>query len=150
MAQQEVTIGAVCSQSLSIVVESVDLAIRLRDPTDALAIPIVTIGILVEVVPQMDDIIDRVFARRIAVSVEEAEGEIAARIDGKADLGDEISRSRRCLGPPDRTCDLGGAADAELVVVLSVWAQTGSFDLDTILARSSRHQLQGGIKTLTV
>ena len=78
MAQQKILIGAVRSQSLSVVVESVDLAIWKRDATDALPVPIFTIRIFVDVVSQMYDVVHRILPRRIAVSVEETEGEVAA------------------------------------------------------------------------
>lgn len=107
VAQQKVGVGAVCSQSLSVVVQGVDLPIRLGHPTNALPIPVFAVGVLVDVVSQMDDIVDRVFARSVTVSIEEAEREIAARIDCEANLGDQVVGRRRCFGPANRTGDVG-------------------------------------------
>lgn len=78
MAQQQVKIGAVCGQPLSVVVQGIDLTIRLWDPTDSFSVPIIAIGVLVDVVTEKDNIVNRILTRDVAIGVEEAEGEVAA------------------------------------------------------------------------
>lgn len=71
----------------------------------------------------MENVVDRVLADRVTVGIKETEWEIAARVDCKADLGHKIIGSRRGLSPANWTCYVGGTANTELVIVLSIRAQ---------------------------
>lgn len=123
MAQQKILIRPIRSEPLSVVIECVDLTVREGDATEALSVTIFTVGIFIDVVSKVDDIVNRVLAGWIAVGVEETEGEIAARVDGKGNLGDEVVGSGGGFRSAQRAFDFGGAADAELIVILGVRRQ---------------------------
>jgi hypothetical protein len=64
--------------------------------------------------------------------------EVAARVDGKSDLGSVIVNSRGRLGTAKDT-GLVGAADVELVVVLGEGGQVVGLDLEmSVLVRRSK------------
>lgn len=111
--KQQILIGAVCGNSLAIILQCVDDRLWLWDAIDAISISIVAIAsIFVDVISQVHNEIYTVFPRRVSVSVKEAEGEICAGVDCQADLGDVVMLSRRCLCPSERTC-LVTVADVE-------------------------------------
>ena len=72
MAGQEVEIRAVGRQSLAVIIQRVNLAVRQRHPTNTLSPAVSTILIFVYIVAEMNDIVDGVFADRISVCIEEA------------------------------------------------------------------------------
>ena len=76
----------------------------------------------------MYHVVDGIFAYRIAKGIEEAKGEIIARIDSDANLSGSVCSSRRGFSAAHWTGDIG-RADLELVVVLREWRQSGRFDL---------------------
>lgn len=69
----------------------------------------------------MNNIVNRIFACWVAVGVEETEGKVAAGKDGERNLGDGIVRSRCGFGSSQRACNIVGATNAELVIVLGIW-----------------------------
>ena len=60
MTGQEIQISTVGRQSLAVVVKGVDFAIRLWDTSKAVAPSVVSIGVLVDVVTKMNDIVNGV------------------------------------------------------------------------------------------
>lgn len=88
MAQQEVQVGPICGMTLAVVVQSIDLAIWKRNSSDAVAPAIIPVGVLVQIVSQMEDVVHRIFSHRMSVCVEVGKRVIAARIDGEANFGD--------------------------------------------------------------
>lgn len=65
----------------------------------------------------MDDIVDRVLARRIAKGVEEAKIVVGARVDGQIHARCVIVGVWSRLGPTDRT-RVRRIANSELIVIL--------------------------------
>ena len=86
----------------------------------------------------MEYIIYRVFSGWVAKGIEEAEREVTAGIDGKANLGNEVVSGRRRLCATNRTRDVG-IADAELVIVSCVRAKILGFDLFWSAMKSQPH-----------
>ena len=116
--------------TFAVIIEVKDGSIGKGNPPNGLTKPIVAILILINIVPQMKHIVDRVFAYRVSVSVEKAKGEITTGVNGKANVCDGIICCRRRLGAAnDRS--LVGAANAELIVILGEWAQVVCLNLGT-------------------
>lgn len=102
-------------------------------------------SVLVDVVSQVQDIVDGVFAGRVAECVEEAERcvvlvrvrlgsfyeltEVTARVDSQSNLGSVVVDIWRRLGASN-DASLVAITDVELVVVLSVGSQVACFHLD--------------------
>ena len=107
MTEEKVEVCSVGGEALSIVVEGEDCPVWQRDPPDALTPTVVAVLILVDIVAQVYHVVHRIFAHRIAKGIEEAKGEIAARIDGKANLSAIVCSSRRGLSATHRTADIG-------------------------------------------
>jgi hypothetical protein len=157
MRGEKIEISAVGGETLTVVVQSGDDSLGLGNTTNAPSITVVTVAsVLVNVVAQVNDVVDRVLSHRISVGVEEAEccdlvslcsprqrqmeqgTEVAARVDGKSDLGSVIVNSRGRLGTAKDT-GLVGAADVELVVVLGEGGQVVGLDLEmSVLVRRSK------------
>jgi hypothetical protein len=71
---EKIEIGAVGSETLAVVVEGGDDAFGLGDAVDAVAVAVVTVaGVLVDVVTEVNDVVDRVLSYGVSVGVEEAE-----------------------------------------------------------------------------
>ena len=70
VASYEVQVGTVCSEPPTVVVESVDLMVGLRDTTDAVAPTVISVLVLVDVVAKMNNIIHGVLSNS---SAEEAQ-----------------------------------------------------------------------------
>ena len=77
-------------------------------------------------------VVDRVLVGDVAVGVEEAEGKVAARVDGQAQGGDLVVGGGRRLGAAGRA-RLAGPADGELVVVVCERFEVLSLDLDRVI-----------------
>lgn len=60
MTGQQVQISAVSGNALPVVVETENLLVREGNPADSLAISVLAIGIFVNIVSQMYDIVDRI------------------------------------------------------------------------------------------
>ena len=90
--------------------------------------PVLSVFVLVDVIPKMDDIVDRVFARRVPVCIEKSEGKIATGVNGKADLRDQIILLGGGFGTAHGARDVG-IADTKLVIILGVWLEVCSFYL---------------------
>lgn len=73
MAEQQVQIGAVSGIPLAVIVEREDVSVRQRHAANALAPAIFAVLVLVDVVAQVNDVVDRVLAGRVSVCIEEAE-----------------------------------------------------------------------------
>lgn len=56
MAENEILIGSVGGMSLAIIVESIDLAVWLGNAVDRIAVAILALGVLVDVVTQVDNV----------------------------------------------------------------------------------------------
>lgn len=128
MTEEEVEVCSVGGEAFSIVVEGEDWPVWQRDPPDALTPTVVAVLILVDIVAQVYHVVNGIFAYRVAKGIEEAKGEIAARIDSNANLSSIVCHSRRGFGTAHRTGDIG-RADLELVVILREWGKSGRFDL---------------------
>ena len=77
-------------------------------------------------------------ARRISyIGIEETERIVTARVNGEADLGELILRSRCGLGATKWTLEVG-VADIELIVVGCIGFQLAGFDLCKILRSETR------------
>jgi len=76
----------------------------------------------------MEYVVHRVLASWIAKGIEEAKGEIAARVDCKSDLSNKVVGRRRGLCSANGARDVG-IAHAELVVVILIWTKVLGFDL---------------------
>jgi hypothetical protein len=143
---EKIEIGTVGSETLAVVVEGGDDTFGLGDAVDTVAVAVVTVaGVLVNVVTEVDDVVDRVLSYRVSVGVEEAEcclvlvtirgsdrgwhTEVAARVDSKSNLGSVVIGVRCSLGAAKRT-GLVGTADIELVVVASESSEIFGLDLD--------------------
>ena len=74
VARDQVQVSPVRRQALAVVVEGVDLIEGKRDTAIRVTPSIITVGILVDVVSEVDYIVYRVFPDGIPVGVEEAEG----------------------------------------------------------------------------
>jgi hypothetical protein len=71
---QKIEIGTVGSEAFAVVVEGGDDAFGFGDAVDAVAVAVVTIAcVFVDVVAEVDYVVDRVFANRVSVGIEEAE-----------------------------------------------------------------------------
>lgn len=92
--------------TLAVVVQSVNLAIWKRNSTDAVAPAIIPIGVLVQIVSQMKDIVNRIFPRRMSVCVEIAKRVIAARIDRETNFTDQIMSLRRRFRATNRAFEV--------------------------------------------
>lgn len=118
--------------SLAIVVESINLPIWQRYPSDTLTPAVIAILVLVDVISQMNHVVYRLFADRVAVCVEETKGEITARVDCKVDSLNVVGGRRGRLGSADRR-RLVGVADGELIPVLGEWFELCRLDLDRVV-----------------
>ena len=78
MAEKQIKISSVCRQSLTIIVESINLAIRQWNTSDTVAPTIITVRIFVDVVAQVDHVVDGIFACSVSVGIKEAKGVITA------------------------------------------------------------------------
>ena len=78
MAQQKVKVCSVTGVSRAVVVKGENRAIWQGDSANAPPVAVVIALVLVYVVTNMQDIVDRVFSGRIAKCVEIAEREVAA------------------------------------------------------------------------
>ena len=147
VGSEEIEVGAVGSEALAVIVEGGDDTFGLGDAIDAVAVAIVTVaGVLVDVVAEVDDVVDRVLSHGVSVGVEEAEcchvlvvfgywdrvwhTEIAARVDSKSNLGSVVIGVRSSLGAAKGT-GLVGTADVELIVVAGERSQVLGLDLET-------------------
>ena len=117
MAQQEIQVRSICGMAFAIIVQGVDLAVWKWNSTQTVAPAVVPIGILVQVVPKMQHVVDRVFSCRIPVCIEKPKRVVAARVDRKADFRHQIIGIRRRLRAANGTFEVG-IADGELIVVL--------------------------------
>jgi len=81
----------------------------------------------------VDNIVNTVLACDIAVGVEKAGGEVGARVHGDGHRSKCVVAPRRSLGTAERAFDGVASADAELVVVLREWGETGRFDFDRVV-----------------
>lgn len=101
MTEQKIEIRPVRCNPLPVVVERVDGLIWQRDSANRLTPAVIAVLILVYVIPKVEHVVDRVLPCWVAKRVEEAEREVGAAIDGKANLGDYVIGSRSGLGPAD-------------------------------------------------
>jgi len=67
-------------------------------------------------------------SHRVAVGIEETEGVVGARVNGKTDFCDVVLSLWGCLRPSKRA-GVVGVAHVELVVILRVGLQVCRFDL---------------------
>ena len=79
----------------------------------------------------MKNVVNRVLSSRVSKGVEESEWIITARIYRKANFCNVVISSRSCLSPTQRA-GIVGITDAELVVILGIWAKILSFDLGLV------------------
>lgn len=114
--------------TLAIIVQGINLAIRKRDSTKAVAPAIISIAVLVQIVSQMKDIIYRIFPRRMPVCVKIGKRVVAARINREANFCDQIMRLRRRFRATYRAFEIR-VADTELVVILRVRLEFLRLDL---------------------
>lgn len=122
MTEQQIKISPIGRDPLPIIIQGINLPIGQGHPPNTLAIAIIPILILVDIITEMDHVIDRVLAGRVSKRIEESKGEIRAAVDGQTDFRDEIGGGGSGFGAADGTGYVGGAADAELIVVVCVWA----------------------------
>ena len=106
VTQLQIGVVPVGCETLTIIVQSVDLAIWKRYTVNALTITIVAILILIDIVSQVKDVIHRVLPSRIAVGIEVAEWIVAARVDRQADLGNRIVGGWCCFCPTQIACNV--------------------------------------------
>jgi hypothetical protein len=66
VASNEVQVGAVCREPPTVVVESVDLVVGLRDTTDAVAPTVISVLVFVDVVAKMNNVIHGVLSKSSA------------------------------------------------------------------------------------
>src|SRR2546421_10910021 len=78
MAQKKIKVCSVTGVPCAVVLKREDGSVRQGNSTNAPAVAIVVALVLVNVVTNMDDIVDRVFSNGVAVSVKVAEREVAA------------------------------------------------------------------------
>jgi len=166
VGSEEIEIGAVGSETLAVVVEGGDDAFGLGNAVDAVAVAVITVaGVLVNVVAEVDDVVDRVLSHGVSVGVEEAEcchvlvvfgywdrvwhTEIAARVDSKSNLGSVVIGVRSSLGAAKGT-GLVGTADVELVVVAGECGQVLGLDLEAQELASAPYLEDRVGRTLTV
>lgn len=114
--------------SSAIIIQGIDVPIRLRNPSNAIAPPILSVLVLIQIISQMKDVVHGVLPRRIAVCVEKSERIVAAGVYGKANLGDQITGRGGCLCPTNGTF-IVGIADVELEIVLGVGPEFLRFHL---------------------
>ena len=76
----------------AVVVKIENSSVRQWDPSNSLAKAIIAVHVLVDVIAEVEDIVDRVLAHRVSVGVEEAKREIAARVHSKTNVGNCIIR----------------------------------------------------------
>lgn len=138
MAEQKVQVCAIRGMTLAIIVQCVNLTIRKRYSPKAVAPAIVSVSVLVQIVPQMKHIVNRIFTCRIPICIEESKGVIAARIHGKSNLGDQIMSLRRSFRTAYRALEVR-IADTELIVVLSIRPQFFCLNLFLIIVRACIH-----------
>lgn len=93
---------------------------------------VISVDVLVNVVTQVDNIVNGIFASWITESVEKAKRKVAARVNGQSDLRYEIIRCGSSLRAPNDAGFIGGAANAELIIILRVCLEVLGFDLDGI------------------
>ena len=118
VTQQEVLVGTICRNALPVIVQGENGSVGQGNPVNTLSIPIIAIGIFIDVIAQMNDVVDGVFSCRISERIEETKWKIRTRVDGKFYCGRCVSGGRDGLGTSNRAGDIG-AADIELVVVRS-------------------------------
>lgn len=83
VGQQEVEIRAVGSVPLPVIVECGNDALRLWHTVDTVSVAVVTVtSVLIDVVTNVQHVVYGVLASWVAKCVEEAEWEVAARVDG--------------------------------------------------------------------
>jgi hypothetical protein len=66
---KEIKVGSICGDALPIVIQGVCLTIRQRRTTNARVLLV-----FISIISKMEDIVDRLFADRTPISVEEALG----------------------------------------------------------------------------
>ena len=69
---EEIEIGAVGGVTLAVVVKRKDFLVRQRNALDGRTRTVVAVLVLVNVVPEMDNIIHSVLARHVSVRIEES------------------------------------------------------------------------------
>ena len=138
MTEEEVEVCSVGGEALSIVVESEDCPVWQRDPPDALTPTVVAVLVFIDIVAQVYHVVNGIFAYRVSKGIEEAKGEIAARIDSNSNLSGIVCNSRRGFGAAHWTGDIG-RADLKLVVILREWRKSGGFNLTLCEHRNSSY-----------
>jgi hypothetical protein len=76
VAGEKIQVSPVGGKTLPVVIETEDLLVREGHSADTLAIAVVPIFVFIDVVSQVDNVVDRVFACSIAVCVEETKGKV--------------------------------------------------------------------------
>lgn len=76
----------------------------MRDAPDAVAPAVVAVFVFVDVVAEVHDVVDGVFAHRVAVGVEETEGVVAAAVYREANFCDVVVGVGCRFCAAERTC----------------------------------------------
>ncbi len=126
--------------TFAIIVQCVNFPIGLRHSTKTVAPSILSVGILIEIVPKMKDVIHRIFPYRIPIRVKEPERVIAARVHRKTDLRNQIMSLGCRFRTPYRALEVR-VADAELIVILSVRPQFLRLNLSPTVVRAPRQHI---------
>lgn len=73
MTSQQIKISPISCNSLTVVIESVDLLVRQRNTTNTVTPTVITVPILVDIISEMKNEVDGILSHRITVGVEETE-----------------------------------------------------------------------------
>ena len=115
MIPVEALISPVRGQPLAVVVQGDDFAVRQGDAAVLVAPAVVAVGVLVDVVAQVDDVVDRVLVDDVTVRVEEPKWVVRAGKHSQLDVGHlGATLGRDGLRPAYYRLDVR-VADVELV-----------------------------------
>lgn len=127
-----VGIETVAVVSRTVIKQRSNFGIGLGYTTNGPAPAVGTLGVLVDEITQMDNIVDRLLASRIAKGGKETEVVVGARINGQFDCSNWVVGVGSGLGLAN-WARVGGIAHRELVVILCECLQTRGLDLDGVV-----------------
>ena len=87
MTEKKVLICSVGCVTLAVIIQGIDLTVRKRYAANTITVAVITIFVLVKVVSEVQNVIDRVLPHGVAVGIEKSEREVTARIHSKTDFG---------------------------------------------------------------
>ena len=132
VAGKKIQVRAVSRKTLTVVIQSIDLTVGQRNTSNGLTPAVFTICILVDVVSQVNNIVDRIFPDRVSKGIEETEWEVATGVDCEIDTTDIVGWRGRSLGAANGALHVR-IADVELVKIRGEGFQVCSLDLDGVV-----------------